>query len=232
MFVDDDNFLEPSYIASAIRIARENPTIGAFGGIAAPQFESTPANWKLQLLKYLAVRDHGAEVITSKQDSWGPWEPIGAGMVVRRAIALRFAQWVCDLSGAENLGRSDRHLMSGDDALFSRAAHRMGFATSYQPALRLTHYIKSSRLSVGYLARLISGHGRTHVLMNLIMETPVATPSFWKTTKLLGYRLNKSGPVGLLLWSWDLGFLLEYRRQRHDPRMNASQPWACRCTQE
>ena len=205
VFVDDDNFLAPDYLANAIRIGHDLPTLGTFGGIAEPEFETPPAPWKLPLLRYLAVRNHGPSPITSKQDFWGEWEPIGAGLVVRRDVAERFVQWVRDLPGVNQLGRSDQHLMSGDDSLFSRAAHRMGYANSYQPALKLTHHIKKERFHLSYLARLLNGHGRTYVLLNQIMEKPNPKIGLWQTLSLIGYRFRREGRVGLLQWCWDLG---------------------------
>jgi hypothetical protein len=103
--------------------------------------------------------------------------------------------------------------MSGDDALFSRAAHRMGYDSSYQPALQLTHYIKKERFRLRYLMRLLSGHGRTYVLLNEMMETPVPPVSVWQTLKLIGFRLQHEGPIGLLQWFWDLGRFLQSRKK-------------------
>ncbi|MGH9666275.1 MAG: glycosyltransferase family A protein, partial [Bryobacteraceae bacterium] len=47
VFVDDDNALDADYLAQALRIAAEEPSIGCFGGIARPVFEGRqPAPWK------------------------------------------------------------------------------------------------------------------------------------------------------------------------------------------
>jgi hypothetical protein len=134
-------------------------------------------------------------------------------MVVRRDVAERFVQWVGNLPGVDQLGRSDQHLMSGDDSLFSRAAHRMGYTSSYQPALQLTHYIKQERFRLNYLMRLLSGHGRTYVLLNQIMETPAVPVGFLHTIKLIPFRLKHEGPIGQLQWFWDLGRYLESRKR-------------------
>jgi len=123
-------------------------------------------------------------------------------------------QWVGELPGADQLGRSDHHLMSGDDALFSRAAHRMGYASSYQPALHLTHYIKKDRFRLSYLARLLNGHGRTYVLLNQLMEKPIDPIGLWQTIKLIAFRFKHDGPIGLLQWCWDLGRYQESRKRK------------------
>jgi FkbM family methyltransferase len=209
VFVDDDNFLEPDYLSNALRISREQPGIGAFGGIAASEFETPPAVWKLQLLPFLAVRDNGPEPVTSSTDAWGIWEPIGAGLVVRREIARRFVHLVAHLPGAASLGRNQQSLMSGDDALFSRIACRLGYSISYQPALRLTHHIKASRFHLAYLARLLIGHGRTYVRLHRIMETTPPRNGIWRTIKSLAHRIRKQGRAGVMLCFWDLGCALE-----------------------
>src|SRR5579872_1316446 len=142
VFVDDDNFVANDYLEMAIRIARENPGLGAFGGISAAVFQQQPAEWKHKFLPYLGVRDYGPEPITSDSGEWGKWEPIGAGMVIRGDVGTRFAEFVAANPPAMRLGRSGKQMMSGEDSLLARAACMLGYSCSYQPSLRLEHYMK------------------------------------------------------------------------------------------
>ena len=82
VLVDDDNVLDTAYLERALAIARAEPGLGAFGGIARARIDAPVAAWQRRLLPFLGVRDHGPEPITSSENAWGPWEPIGAGMVV------------------------------------------------------------------------------------------------------------------------------------------------------
>jgi hypothetical protein len=93
VLVDDDNLLEPDYLKLALDISRDNPEIGAFGGISRARIAG-PAlpRWKERLLLFLGVRDYGSDVITSTEN----W-PLGAHwgrMVARRAVGLKFVEIV------------------------------------------------------------------------------------------------------------------------------------------
>ncbi len=214
VFVDDDNFLAPDYVAHARRIATAEPRIGLFGGIATAELETPAARWKRPVLPYLGVRDHGPEPITAYADHWGEWEPIGAGMVARRAVAERFVRMVGESADARRLGRAGAALLSGEDALMARAAHRLGFACSYQPSLVLVHFIQSSRLRVRYLARLLAGHGRSYVLLDRATGRPVDDLKLRTAVARLAHRLRTAGRAGFVTWFWDLGYAAERRRDR------------------
>ena len=212
VFVDDDNFLAADYLATAQRIAAAEPRVGLFGGIANVELEVEIAGWQRQVLPYLGVRDYGPEPITAYADHWGKWEPIGAGMVARREVAERFVAMHRDSADARRLGRNGAALLSGEDTLFARAAHRAGFACSYQPRLVLTHYMKRSRLRTRYLARLLAGHGRSYVLLHRALGKPVEDLKVRTAVARLFYRLRTAGRAGFVTWFWDLGYAAERRR--------------------
>jgi FkbM family methyltransferase len=214
VFVDDDNFLAPDYLARAQQVAVAEPRVGLFGGIAEAELEVEIPRWKRRVLPYLGVRDHGPEPITAYADYWGEWEPIGAGMVARREVAERFVRMHRESADARQLGRSGAALLSGEDTLFARAAHRAGFACSYQPSLRLTHFMKGSRLGVRYLARLLAGHGRSYVLLHRALGKPVEDLKVRTAVARLAYRLRTAGRAGFVTWFWDLGYAAERRRDR------------------
>jgi len=216
VFVDDDNHLDPDYIEQAVRIAHSQPAIGHFGGIARAALASPIPEWKRKLLPYLGVRDHGPEPITSTADHWGRWEPIGAGMVTRREVALHFAAWVHECRESERLGRNGTGLMSGEDSLMARAASRLGYACSYQPALKLTHFVKPRRLRPATLARTLEGHGRSYVVLERVLGRAVPRPSFhWICEQLVLrwlFRVRQDGVrAGTIAWFWDVGFIRQAR---------------------
>jgi glycosyltransferase involved in cell wall biosynthesis len=88
VLVDDDNVLDTAYLERALGIAQAEPGLGAFGGIARARIDAPLAAWQRRLLPFLGVRDHGPRPITSRDNAWGPWEPIGAGMVLKRPVGL------------------------------------------------------------------------------------------------------------------------------------------------
>src|SRR5205823_5982545 len=85
VFLDDDNVLDPAYLAHAAAIGDEWPVLGTWGGQILPEFEKTPPEWTRPYLGALAIRE-------TERDCWSndPQTvdalPYGAGMCVRRAV--------------------------------------------------------------------------------------------------------------------------------------------------
>jgi len=222
VFVDDDNALDAGYLETALRIAQEEPEIGVYGGIARGVFEKTVPKWKEKLLPYLGVRDYGQMPITSRNEYWGKWEPIGAGMVSRRDVAEEFARMIEHSLLAGELGRKGESLLSGEDSLFARLANRLGYSCSYQPALQLSHHIKESRLAYAYLAKTLQGHGRSFVLLQRATGREVegpATMSMYSTlVRRFFSRIRSWGlRAGIIHWFWDIGFMAESRNGSGGP---------------
>jgi glycosyltransferase involved in cell wall biosynthesis len=216
VFMDDDNHLAPNYVENAFSIAAREPEIGLFGGVAKEVLEESVAEWKSRLLPFLAVRDYGPDPITSFNDFWGEWEPIGAGMVARRDVAEQFVELIGSDSMAGRLGRRGSALLSAEDTLLARIANRLGYACSYQPSLKLLHFIKPSRLVASHLARNLEGQGRSFVMLRRIQGKPVENYTmvqsvhflfrrFFSRVKQMGLR------TGSIHWFWDLGYLKECR---------------------
>ena len=216
VFVDDDNRIAADYLEQALRIASDQPRTGAFGGICAPVFESRVPRWKMRLLPYLGVRDHGSKPITSRSGEWGKWDPIGAGMVIRRDVGEQFVRIVESSPEARRLGRAGGALMSGEDTLMARAAWLAGYACSYEPALKLEHVMKATRLGVLVLARTLYGHGRSYVILQRLLGRPAGNPG-WRTPAelVLSYvsRVKNEGlRAGTISWFWDVGRAAELWR--------------------
>jgi hypothetical protein len=207
--------MDPDYFETGLRIAEADPTIGAFGGISRGHIEGgCSTKWREKLLPFVGVRDHGDKVVTSNEDRWGEWEPIGAGMVFRRSVAEKYREMVETILHSHTLGRQGGNLMAGEDSLIARAAYRVGLSCSYQPALKFTHFIKASRMKFGYLARLMHGHGRSVVALNRVLNQPYAPITFKELILRFGYRMMKEGPIaGLIWWCWDCGYYAEGKKQ-------------------
>ncbi len=214
--VDDDNELAPDYLQQAWRIARANPGLGVWGGRSEPAFEVPPLTWTRPLLDHLAIRDYGRKVITSRRQEWGPWDPIGAGMVLRRAVAAAYVDFLANDHRGVSLGRTPELLLGGEDTLLNRLGNRLGFACSYQPSLRLTHHIRAHRLGPRYLRRLLYAQGVTQARLALLLGTGLPPLQSDQCRGLLRQRWTQRrrelGRCGPIQWYWDLGFALETRR--------------------
>lgn len=214
VFVDDDNLLDPDYLETALALSNSHPNLGAYGGLCRPRLEAKNLpKWKLRLLDKLGVRDHGPAPLTSSEDKWGPWEPIGAGLVLRRKVAEYFLQLMQTSPHAPRLDRSGpTGLMSGGDTLMARSAYRVGLACSYQPALKLTHVLKSSRFDFKYLLRILHAHGKSVVVLNRALSVTVPRMTLPGLILRFPYRLLTRGIPGCILYAWDLGYYRESRR--------------------
>jgi glycosyltransferase involved in cell wall biosynthesis len=233
VFLDDDNYVDPNYLEEALRIAREGAGIGAFGGIARFLSEGYVPPWKQTFLPFLGIRDYGPNVITSNENRWGEWEPIGAGMVFRKDVGLRFVEIIRTDPQARTLGRRGKSFICGEDALLARIAYLLGYSCSYQPSLRLTHFIRSSRLTAANLARTIEGVAQAFVICEHVMNRPVAKWSPLEAavelTKRCRYRMQTKGKrAGFIEWFWDIGF---YRRARLEFTRSAGKPQALEARQ-
>jgi glycosyltransferase involved in cell wall biosynthesis len=168
VFVDDDNVLAPDYLEQALALLDSEPRIGAAGGILEGEFEVPPPRWMRPYINLLGIRDFGPRPIQALiYNQVGPWEPIGAGMVIRRAIACHYARLACD-PRRRSLDRRGRGLASCGDTDMARCAPELGFSLAYEPGLRLVHLMPAARLRFRYLLRLVHGIKRSGILLDRI----------------------------------------------------------------
>jgi glycosyltransferase involved in cell wall biosynthesis len=168
VFVDDDNLLDPGYLAAADRRFREDARLAAAGGPVQPEWELAPPPWVLEFQGLLALRDLGPEIRIRAGGPGVPWPdfaPVGAGLVVRRTAALAYAQAIATDGTRLGLDRAGRSLASGGDNDLVFSALHGGGDVGYFPELRVTHLIPRARLEPAYLARLNAGIMRSWVLV-------------------------------------------------------------------
>jgi glycosyltransferase involved in cell wall biosynthesis len=159
VFVDDDNVLAPEYLANVVRHFAAEPDLGALGGKVLPEFEKPPAAWVTQFHGLLAVRDHGDRSLRGDWRSPGErtyptFSPIGAGMAVRRPVALHYAATVGSDPLRRALDRTGQQLVSGGDNDLVMHVLEAGASVGYEPDLSLTHLIPERRLERSYLGAL------------------------------------------------------------------------------
>jgi glycosyltransferase involved in cell wall biosynthesis len=178
VFVDDDNVLAPNYLANALAFFDAELRIGAAGGILEGEFEVPPPQWMAPHLNLLGIRDFGPRPIQALiYDQVGPWEPIGAGMVVRLPVARHYARIAVD-PRRRSLDRRGRGLASCGDTDMARCAPELGFALAYEPSLRLLHLMPAARLRYRYMLQLVHGIKRSGILLDRIRTgRPAALPT-------------------------------------------------------
>src|SRR5262249_22094141 len=87
IFVDDDNILADDYLSAAVEISADHFYIGAFGGSVKGEFEVAPPEQLVPYIPGMAVSELDRDY-WSNMAVWSYAVPYGAGMCVRRNVAL------------------------------------------------------------------------------------------------------------------------------------------------
>lgn len=198
LFVDDDNELADDYVAEGLRFVQAHPGVGAFGGRLRLPPGLAPPTWAAPFLAYLGIRDAGDEAIIASSDRWGPWEPPGAGLFVRRDVVRAYAERLRADPRGFRLGRAGGSLASCDDALLVRQAPRLGLSTAYAPRLSLVHHLAPERFRYGYLLRLLGAFGASLTLLEALLRGAAEIPAPYRWPRLPvtlwhAYRIGRRG---------------------------------------
>lgn len=194
IFVDDDNILDPDYLEVARRVSEEWKILGAWGGQVRPIFEETPPEWTRPYWSRLVIREF-------EQDRWSnlPMQhetmPSGAGLCVRRQVALLYAGLHEKGGRRIILDRAGNSTVSGGDTDLASCALDLNLGMGLFAALKLSHLIPPGRLEEDYLVRLVEGLAYSGVLLRNFRagdETPPRQSWTSKAADLLRMiRMNR-----------------------------------------
>jgi glycosyltransferase involved in cell wall biosynthesis len=160
VFVDDDNILNDGYLATVAEEFSADPTLGVLGGRIIPAYNVDPPTWFSEFEPWLAVRRYAPELRVQTTDPpFSDYFPIGAGLAVRRDLAIAYLRDCEETSRIE--GRRGESLSSGEDLDLGLFALSQGSSLLVTGALCLTHVISSERLQIGYLKRLATDNVRS-----------------------------------------------------------------------
>lgn len=166
VFVDDDNVLDPNYLAATVRVFAVHTALAAAGGPVRPEWGTPPPSWSAPFHGLLALRDLGPATRIAAGDRFAPWPdfaPVGAGLAIRRPAAIAYADALLADPRRRALDRTGTSLASGGDNDLVFSSLHAGGDIGYFPDLALTHLIPAARLAPAYLARLNRGIMRTWV---------------------------------------------------------------------
>lgn len=165
VFVDDDNVLDRDFLEAALHTMEEKPFLGSWSGQCRASFEEPPPEWTRRYWGNLVVREF-------KYDVWSNLPrlpesmPCGAGLCVRRFVALHYLHLHESRKRSFQFDRSGGSLLSGGDNDLAACACKVGLGVGLIASLKLTHLIPPERLSVDYLARLAEGIGFSSTLLD------------------------------------------------------------------
>jgi glycosyltransferase involved in cell wall biosynthesis len=156
VFVDDDNVLDADFLATAHRISQERPFLGSWSGQCRPEFEEPPPEWTRRYWGNLVIRRFDKDV-WSNLPRLPESMPCGAGLCVRREVALYYLDLHESGKRLFQFDRSGKSLLSGGDNDLAACACDIGLGVGLIASLKLTHLIPPERLTQDYLARLAEG---------------------------------------------------------------------------
>jgi glycosyltransferase involved in cell wall biosynthesis len=173
VLTDDDNVLAPDYLEQALRIGEQHPFLGAWGGSAIGEFEVPVPEWAGPWIHFVAVHVCKRAIWTNE-----PYRatPHGAGMCIRKHIAVAYATATMTDPARLMLGRSGTSLMGCEDTEMADSSFEHGLGVGTFPQLVLTHIIAGNRLTKSYFLKAAEGREASIVLMKTLRGETVPHP--------------------------------------------------------
>jgi glycosyltransferase involved in cell wall biosynthesis len=193
VFVDDDNVLEPDYLAAAAELFASRPDVGVASGRLFPEYESPPPAWFQRHESWIAVRRLDTSQWSNFFDPRS--EPCGAGMCLRRDIALVYAHRAATHAAEGLLGRRGQSLLSGEDVAITKMALKMGYSMGQFVELKATHLIPSRRVSEEYLFNLYRHLVASGQLVSWLEDQNPPRGPNWRGLLKSAWRLLKGDAV-------------------------------------
>lgn len=156
LFIDDDNFIPVDFFKVGIRVAGENNHIGAWSGQVRLHFEEQPEAWTEKYWGMLVCRSLERDV-WSNFPHLGETMPCGAGLFVRRSVAIQYLSLHKQGKRGIQLDRTGKSLFSGGDNDLAACACDLNLGVGLFKDLYLLHYIPRSRVCLSYLLKLAEG---------------------------------------------------------------------------
>ncbi len=192
VYVDDDCLLDPDYLERALKIFQEHPFLGAVGGYGRAEYGMPLPAWLTPSLRQYHLDMPPPQIGNSLSYArihgrWGPWFPIGAGLAIRRPLAVGYADAIRNDPLALGLGRSGNVVTGGEDLDMDICVMDQGYAVGKSSELRFTHVIPDSRLELSYMLRLLylSQYSTERLLVHRGWKKPLPlkVPSIWQKMK-------------------------------------------------
>jgi glycosyltransferase involved in cell wall biosynthesis len=197
VFVDDDNVLDENYLAEAIKIGQEWPSLGAWGaGCIRGDFEVEPPE---SFRSWLPVREvtaprwsnlAGLHLFGESPEEAIPW---GAGLCFRKEVAIAYCQ-LCSQSSLQIVSHQGEGLLGGEDTEIAFVCCSRGLGVGIFPELKITHLIPQRRVAKDYIVRFAEGTATSNNLLrykwqHIIPQSPFSIKNLLSVLKtLLLYR--------------------------------------------
>jgi len=169
VFVDDDNVLDPNYLAEASRISMDWPRLGAWGGSIEAEYESAPDPWFHQYEQMIAIRPLKRD-LWSNSYLWWDSHPCGAGLCVRRRVGLVYVEALQQSQARRSLDRKRDELSGSGDLDLAFCSIDTGLGVGRFTILKVLHLIPKFRCRIEYMEKLAEGTAESLVYLNSLRE--------------------------------------------------------------
>jgi glycosyltransferase involved in cell wall biosynthesis len=180
IFVDDDNVLAPDYLETALKIGRDWPMLGAWGGSIRGEFEK-PIDPRIEPFTYLlTIRELTSDHWTNNVRD-GSAEPYGAGLCIRKFVASAYSEECRSNPIKLLLGRKGADLASSEDIDLIKTCEKFNLGIGIFQRLNLTHLISANRTDIKYLLRLNRSKAASMAILDFIQDGKFRqNPVNWK----------------------------------------------------
>jgi GT2 family glycosyltransferase len=168
-FIDDDQYVAPTFFRALSATLESHPEYEIFCGWMMPDWDGSEPAWVHESKKFhIGIRpfpeyDLGPVTLEITQDKKFP---SGGNISVRRAVFSRVGGFSTDL------GPQGHNLMGGEDIEFVKRAQESGARILYEPTIRQKHAVDDERMATLYMMRKSYLRSLSNVMMNT--EAPLS----------------------------------------------------------
>lgn len=194
VFVDQDNALRADYLEEVVKISRDFPHLGTWGGQILLKFDEpdkAPDTW---LRGALCARELTQDIwsnVIEHHDST-PW---GAGLCARRKVLELYRQRVLENPMRRLLDPTPRKAGFGGDSDLSYVGCGAGYGKGVFKRLVMDHLIPEGRCSDAYLIKNAEANGYSTVFHGFVENKKVTPPRndwrFWVMSYVRRSRLRR-----------------------------------------
>ncbi len=181
-FIDDDQVVEPGFIAALTAALGSHPDDDIFCGRIWPAWDGSEPAWVHAKPPHaIPIRPFPEFDLGHESRRLGPEErrPSGGNITVRRRVFERIGGFSVEL------GPTGHNLAGGEDHEFLQRAVDAGFRIRYVPGVRQLHAIDPERTRTAYILRKSYLRSRS----SFLIDPPVSGPRPYMLRKVLSHGL-------------------------------------------
>jgi glycosyltransferase involved in cell wall biosynthesis len=189
-FLDDDNYPDSTWVASAYKFAQNHSHVGAYGSQIHPQWEVEPPQDFARLAPFLAITERGNIPLLYEKNQ--KLLPPGAGLVINKQAWLESVPDRMFLTG-----RITGNMLTGEDLEMLAHIQKSDWEIWYNPEMEIYHQIPQWRLTREYLIPFFAGIGLSRYVTRMVNVKPWLRPIV-----CFGYMMNDLRKILQNIWKY------------------------------